>query len=108
MRFPAPWARQGRYEDGARAPGAARKALLPDEPAAGLDPLATRTLYGLIETVDREIGLVLVMVFHDVRNAAQYASHTLPLHHGQVFFGKTDDSVNSTGGRAFFGRKRNA
>jgi zinc transport system ATP-binding protein len=88
----------------ARALCATRKLLLLDEPVAGLDPVVTQELYKLIEKINRETGITIIMVSHDIGSAVRYASHILHLKHTQVFFGKTSDYTSSETGRAFIGR----
>ena len=87
----------------ARALCATKKLLLLDEPVAGLDPLVTQELYKLIESINRETGLTVVMVSHDVRSAVKYASHILHLSTEQVFFGKTKDYLQTKAGIGFLG-----
>ena len=87
----------------ARALCATEKLLLLDEPTAGLDPLAAGELYGLIETLNRERGLTVVMVSHDLHNAVEYASHILHLGGRQLFFGPTEDYLRTDLGRRFLG-----
>ncbi len=87
----------------ARALCATKTLLLLDEPVAGLDPLVTQELYRLIESVNRETGLTVVMVSHDVRSAVKYASHILHLSTEQVFFGKTQDYTKTKAGIGFLG-----
>ncbi|MDR1560061.1 MAG: ABC transporter ATP-binding protein [Clostridiales bacterium] len=87
----------------ARALCATKKALLMDEPVAGLDPVVTQELYKLIETINSETGLTVIMVSHDVQSAVKYASHILHLKNTQVFFGKTDDYIKSDVGKVFLG-----
>jgi zinc transport system ATP-binding protein len=90
----------------ARALCAAKKVLLLDEPVAGLDPVVTQELYRLIEAINRETGLTVIMVSHDIRSAVKYASHILHLKNTQVFFGKTEDYLQSEAGKAFVGGER--
>jgi zinc transport system ATP-binding protein len=87
----------------ARALCSARRLLLLDEPAAGLDPLVTHDLYNLIGEINKNDGVTVIMVSHDVRSAVKYASHILHLKKRQVFFGLTADYVKSSVGRAFLG-----
>ncbi len=91
----------------ARALCATKKLLLLDEPVAGLDPLVTQELYKLIESINRETGLTVVMVSHDVRSAVKYASHILHLSTEQVFFGKTKDYLQTKAGIGFLGGEKN-
>jgi zinc transport system ATP-binding protein len=91
----------------ARALCATQKALLLDEPVAGLDPLVTQELYRLIESINKETGLTVIMVSHDIVSAVQYASHILHLKNKQMFFGTTADYLLSEVGKAFMGGERN-
>lgn len=87
----------------ARALCAAEKMLLLDEPVAGLDPMVTQELYRLIEKINRETGITVIMVSHDIHSAVKYASHILHLQNSQVFFGQTKDYVQSRVGTRFLG-----
>lgn len=91
----------------ARALCAARKMLLLDEPAAGLDPKVTAELYSLIEKLNREDGVTILMISHDIHAAVRYASHIL--HIGQeVFFGTKEAYLQSSQGQSFVGRNGGA
>ncbi|MDR3348268.1 MAG: metal ABC transporter ATP-binding protein [Acidaminococcales bacterium] len=92
----------------ARALCSARRLLLLDEPAAGLDPLVTQDLYHLVDGINKNDGIAIVMVSHDVKSAAKYASHILHLRTRQAFFGLTGDYVKSSVGRAFLGDETDA
>lgn len=85
----------------ARALCAARKILLLDEPAAGLDPIATQDLYSLLAKINRERHIAIVMVSHDINAAVKYAKHILHLRKTQRFWGKTSDYVISAVGAHF-------
>ncbi len=85
----------------ARALCAARKLLLLDEPAAGLDPVATNEMYHLIMDLNRQEGLTVVMVSHDIKAAVNHAKHILHLGNGEVFFGTAAEYTQSTVGSAF-------
>lgn len=87
----------------ARALCATKKLLLLDEPAAGLDPVVTHELYALIETINREYGITIIMVSHDIAAAAKYASHILHLGNTQLFYGKVQEYLQSEFGRRFLG-----
>ena len=72
----------------ARALCATTKLLLLDEPVAALDPIATNDLYTLIQRLNREEGITVIMVSHDVSCALHDATHVLQLsEHGVAFFG---------------------
>jgi len=88
----------------ARALCASGKILLLDEPAAGLDPVATGEMYSVIEELNKS-GVTVVMVSHDVNAAVKYATHILHISHKVLFNGKTEDYVSSDVGRVFLGRE---
>ncbi|MBR2901935.1 MAG: ABC transporter ATP-binding protein [Clostridia bacterium] len=86
----------------ARALCATSKMLLLDEPVAGLDPMASEEMYRLIRKVNREEGITIVMVTHDIHCAIDHASHIMHLNAGQlIFYGTAEDYRNSDIGRAF-------
>ena len=84
----------------ARALCATRKMLLLDEPVSGLDPKVTAEMYELIEKLNREDGITVIMISHDISAALRYASHIL--HIGDVvFFGTKADYLRSPQGKLF-------
>jgi zinc transport system ATP-binding protein len=62
----------------ARALCAAKKVLLLDEPAAGLDPQATEDMYNSVAKLNNE-GITILMVSHDIASSNKFASHILKL-----------------------------
>ncbi|HIU29327.1 MAG TPA: ABC transporter ATP-binding protein [Candidatus Egerieisoma faecipullorum] len=74
----------------ARALCAAQKVLLLDEPAAGLDRMATEELYHIIFDLNRHHGITIIMITHDVDRALRDATHILHLHKDETFFGDRD------------------
>ena len=88
----------------ARALCATRKMLLLDEPVSGLDPKVTAEMYALIEKLNREDGITVIMISHDIAAAVKYASHIL--HIGDaVFFGTRAEYLRSPQGRLFAAEK---
>jgi ABC-type Mn/Zn transport systems, ATPase component len=81
----------------ARALCATKKLLLLDEPVAGLDPVAAQALYRLIESLNRDFGITVIMVSHDVQSAAKYATHILHLQNSQVWVGGADKKLDKRG-----------
>ncbi|MDR1894699.1 MAG: ATP-binding cassette domain-containing protein [Spirochaetales bacterium] len=57
----------------ARALCAGEKLLILDEPTSGLDPLITAEVYRLLEKINRERGMTIIMVSHDMPGAERYA-----------------------------------
>ena len=77
-----------------------------DEPAASLDPLVTVEMYELFKTLNKSLGITIIMVSHDIQAAAQYAKHILHMEGGRGFFGETAGYLQSDMGRKFFVYKR--
>ena len=78
----------------ARALCATRKLLLLDEPVSGLDPKVTLEMYELIYKLNREDGVTIIMISHDINAALKYATHILHVSH-QVFFGTREEYLKS-------------
>lgn len=92
----------------ARALCATRKILLLDEPAAGLDPVVTQEMYDLIDRINKQLGITIIMVSHDMHAALKYAKHILQLHQQQLFYGTTEEYIESDIGRKFIGESEDA
>lgn len=85
----------------ARALCATQKMLLLDEPVTGLDPKASAEMYELVAKINREDGITVIMVSHDISAAVRYATHILHLGQEPLFFGTKEDYLKSDIGRAF-------
>lgn len=86
----------------ARALCATEKMLLLDEPVAGLDPKVTAEMYQLIGELNRNEGITVIMISHDIGAAVRYASHIL--HIGKhLWFGTREDYIKSDIGKIFTG-----
>lgn len=84
----------------ARALCATEKLLLLDEPVTGLDPRATASFYQLVKELN-DSGVTIIMVSHDIQAAVRDASHILHLGKKPLFFGKTEDYLNSNAWKIF-------
>lgn len=90
----------------ARALCAAQKLILLDEPVSGLDPVATRSLYEQVARINRERGITVIMVSHDIDASLKNASHILHLgQEGQLFFGTSDEYRRSAVYHEFLGQR---
>lgn len=87
----------------ARALCAARRLLILDEPVTGLDPAAAQELYRTLEYLNKQEGIAIVAVTHDIRSALRYADHILHAGHGTYFFGTAADYLTSPWGKRFVG-----
>ena len=63
----------------ARALCAAGRLLLMDEPFTGLDPTVANELYEVVDPLNREEGVTVIMVTHDVPEALRHATRILHL-----------------------------
>ncbi len=71
-----------------------------DEPVSGLDPKMAETMYRLVERINREMGITVIMISHDILEAIPYATHIL--HMGrEYFFGTSEEYRKSEYGRLF-------
>ena len=75
----------------ARALCASNKILLLDEPATGLDPDATESLYRLIKKLNKEFGITIIMITHDIRDGLLDANKVLHLRRKVLFYGTLKD-----------------
>lgn len=87
----------------ARALCAARKLLILDEPITGLDPSAIQEFYGLVRRLNREEGMAVLMVTHDVANIMGQANRILHLQQRALFFGTPAEYAKTQVGRRFLG-----
>ena len=89
----------------ARALCATRKLIMLDEPVTGLDPKVTTEMYELVAALNRDEGLTVVMIYHDIAAAVRYATHILHLGGGKYFFGSRAEYLSSAAGRIFTHRE---
>ncbi len=93
----------------ARALALEPELLLLDEPTAGLDPDRSQNFVELIGDLQRELGLTVVMVTHDLNTLAGLASHVAVLaDHRILAFGTRDEimTVDHPFVTGFFGADR--
>lgn len=75
----------------ARSLCAAKKLLVLDEPVTGLDPVVTDEFYSIIRSLNKDSGLAIIMVSHDVHRAVQNATHILHMNNSCLFFGTAEE-----------------
>ena len=80
----------------ARALCAAKDLIVLDEPVTGLDPVVTDELYSIIRKLNKEDGIAVVMVSHDVHRSVQNATHILHMNKTPLFFGTAEDYEKSS------------
>lgn len=78
--------------------------LLLDEPATGIDTQAKASLYGMLKKINREDGVTIVMVSHDLELAAETAHNALCLDHGICFWGEVHAALKHHHKHGYFYR----
>lgn len=78
--------------------------LLLDEPATGIDTQAKTLLYGMLKKINRENGVTIVMVSHDLELAAETARNALCLDHGICFWGEVHAALKHHHKHGYFYR----
>lgn len=79
----------------ARALCSARRALLLDEPTAGLDPAVTQVFYQLVEELSSRERMAVIMVSHDLDYVCRKAEKILYIKEKQEFFGEREAFLQS-------------
>lgn len=79
----------------ARALCAADKMLLLDEPVSGLDRIAAREMYELIDKLNKE-GMTIIMISHDIPSVIRYATRVLHIG-SELFFGSREAYIEKYG-----------
>lgn len=78
----------------ARALCAADRMLLLDEPVSGLDPRATADMYDTVSRLNKEDGMTVIMISHDI-SAVDYAKSVLCIGETPRFFISREDYLAS-------------
>lgn len=78
----------------AKALCATENLLILDEPTNGLDLNAKKDFYELIQKINKQ-GITIIMISHDLTAIKAYASHILHIGKSQLFFGETQNYLNS-------------
>ena len=68
----------------ARSLCAMDKTILLDEPVNGLDPKIVLEIYELLEKINKEQGITIIMVSHDVDRALKYATRVIEVENGKI------------------------
>ncbi|MCA9544279.1 MAG: ATP-binding cassette domain-containing protein, partial [Myxococcales bacterium] len=81
--------------------------LLCDDPTAGLDPVTTNRIFGLLKALQAEHGATLLIVSHEVAALAPLCDRFVMLRAGQVVFDGPPDQAHTAEDpevRAFVGQ----
>ncbi|MBQ6659975.1 MAG: ABC transporter ATP-binding protein [Lachnospiraceae bacterium] len=86
----------------ARSLLAAHEILMLDEPITGLDPSAAADLYETLRFLNKEDGMTIIMVTHDINSAVINSSKILHVKEHGAFFGTTAQYMASDESNVFF------
>ncbi len=69
--------------------------LVLDEPTSNLDPAGTKKIFQTIKGLNRDTGITVLLVEHEVELLAEYASRIIVLDHGHILLDGTPREVFS-------------
>jgi zinc transport system ATP-binding protein len=87
----------------ARALVSAPELLVLDEPTGGIDPEAEGTLYALLRHLNRDRGVTVIMVSHDIGAVAREVTTLACLNRRLIFHGRPGDFLTDAGLAALYG-----
>ena len=79
----------------ARALCATKKLLILDEPVSVLDPVVTHELYAILRQINRERGITILMVSHDIHCATEQAKTILHMDRTLRYCGSVADYLHT-------------
>ena len=82
----------------ARALCATDKIILLDEPVNGLDPRIAIQIYQKLATLNKEKGLTVIMVSHDIDRALEYATRVVEIENGKIIKNLNTSEYKKKGG----------
>lgn len=77
----------------ARSLCASSKLLILDEPSNNLDTKSKKELYKIIERLNKEKGMTIIMITHDLDHDNLIGSSILSLREDEIFYGKTEEFI---------------
>lgn len=77
--------------------------LILDEPTAALDPETRERFYRLVSDINRNLGVTVLLVTHDMGTIGLHASKLLYLDKRVLFYGSFDEFCHSTEMSSLFG-----
>lgn len=77
--------------------------LILDEPTVALDPQAREAFYATVQRLNKENGVTVLLVSHDVGSVGKYASKLLYLDRQVIFYGTFEEFCKSPKVSDYFG-----
>ncbi len=77
--------------------------LILDEPTVALDPLSREAFYSTLRKLNRENGVTILLVSHDIGSVGEYASKLMYLDRRMVFYGTFEEFCVSREMSGYFG-----
>lgn len=71
--------------------------LLMDEPTAALDPRSSKTVMSMAEKMNKETGLTILLVTHNLKDALQYGNRLIQFSEGRIIRDIRDDEKKRMG-----------
>lgn len=65
--------------------------LLLDEPTSGIDYAASQKIYELLGELNRNLGITVIMVSHDIDKAAHWVTQVACINQGLCFLGSSEE-----------------
>lgn len=78
-----------------RALMARPRLILMDEPSMGLSPLLVKEVFGIIENINRDLGVTILLVEQNARAALSVASYGYIMEQGKVVLDGTADALRN-------------
>lgn len=75
----------------ARALCSTDKLLILDEPVNGLDPKVVTQIYELLSKLNKEDGLTIIMISHDIDRALKYVTRVVEMENGKIIKSVTSE-----------------
>lgn len=85
----------------ARALAANPEILLMDEPFGAVDEITRQMLQNEIARIHQELGVTIVFITHDIKEALKLGSRVLVMNHGQIEQLGTPDEIRQTPATSF-------
>jgi phosphonate transport system ATP-binding protein len=79
------------------------KVILADEPIASLDPESSRRVMSLLASVNRELGVTVLVSLHQVDYAFAFCPRTIALRAGEVVYDGPTQALSAERLRALYG-----